>query len=207
MKRRLLTALKWLVFLAVLGWGGYAWWSQRPIRHGPGRVAPHPPRQSSAGAAAPITLKGFTLTPVALFDGTLRVLGTQRYRTGRLAAVVPVDVAFGWGPMSDETHLEKITVRQFDRYYTWGVKEPPLTRDEIEHNSANMHLVAATDEIASQIKALRRGHVVTFTGYLVNVKGPGTIDMKSSTSRRDTGGGACENVYIRTLTVRGAVDR
>ncbi|MGB9499438.1 MAG: hypothetical protein ACKVE4_06745 [Dissulfuribacterales bacterium] len=81
----------------------------------------------------------------------------------------PIDLALGWGSMSDEAILEKIKIRQSNRFYFWSVKQFPIPQKKIESQSANMHLIPADNVILKQIKTARTGDIVNFTGYLVKV--------------------------------------
>ena len=54
----------------------------------------------------------YTITPVANFDVTGRVLSKKRYYTGDFAQIVPYDFAIGWGKMSSEIFIRGIKVWQ-----------------------------------------------------------------------------------------------
>ena len=113
-----------------------------------------------------------------------------------------MDVAFGWGKMSDEAVLARIDVSQSGRFYYWRYEgSPPIPHREIELSSANMHLIPATKAIEKKLKNLRPGNVVALKGYLVDVQGEGGFRWKSSLTREDTGGGACELVWVEELEV------
>jgi hypothetical protein len=73
----------------------------RPLEHPPGVVAPNEAMQTMPAAAPIVTIEGHELTPLAQFAATVRILGRERYRIDRLAAIAPFDLAVGWGPMSD----------------------------------------------------------------------------------------------------------
>jgi hypothetical protein len=74
-------------------------------------------------------------------------LSSERYSLGREADLSPVDLALGWGKMSDEAVLSKINITQSNRFYYWHVDAFPIPRREIEINSANMHMIPADDRI------------------------------------------------------------
>jgi hypothetical protein len=103
--------------------------------------------------------------------------------------------------MSDERVLDKVSICQLDRYYMWSVKELSIPRGEIERNSANMHMIPATPEIKKLLKTLKKGNLVEFEGYLVEVAAPDGWRWRSSLSRSDTGSGACEVVWVEELNV------
>ena len=145
--------------------------------------------------------KNFQITPLATFEIEARVLSVRRYRSGREAELSPIDLALGWGRMSDEKVLKDIEVRQSNRFSHWRVKEFPIPRREIEENSANMHIIPATHDITQKLKDIRKGHVVRFSGYLVRVDARDNWHWQSSLTRKDTGNGACELVWVAQLDI------
>ena len=89
------------------------------------------------------------------------------------APLVPVDLAVGWGPMSDEAVLDRLDVSQASRFYFYEWQgQPPIPREEIISHSTNLHLIPQTDEIASECKSLRTGELVHLSGLLVEATGP-----------------------------------
>ena len=53
----------------------------------------------------------------------------------------------------------------------------------------------------SRLRRLRPGQVVTLTGYLVDVRGPGGFRWNTSLRRDDTGDGACELMWIERVSI------
>lgn len=64
-----------------------------------------------------------------------------------------------------------------------------------------MHMIPANDAIEHQLKLIRAGNMVHLKGFLVEVTGKDGFRWKSSLSRTDTGGGACELVRVESLFV------
>lgn len=175
----------------------------RPIARGPGVVAAREPVQQPVARDAPVFAKdGFRVAALASFELEARVLRSKNYCCGGPDRLAPVDVAFGWGRMSDEVVLARIDVSQSGRFYYWRYEgSPPIPHREIELSSANMHLIPATKAIEKKLKNLRPGNVVALKGYLVDVQGEGGFRWRSSLTREDTGGGACELVWVEALEV------
>lgn len=192
---------KRLVIVAVAVWGLYFWLGDRPITHGPGVTAPNPPVQTKLSAGTPFSFKDYTITPLASFKIEARVLGRENYYLGRESGLSPTDLALGWGPMSDEAVIDKISIRQSNRWYTWRVSEWPIPRRQIETNSANMHLIPANDDVASTLKTVRTGNIVRFSGYLVRIKASDGWRWQSSVTRDDTGDGSCELIWVESLSI------
>lgn len=187
-----------LTLLAVLALAGCA--RTRP----PGVLAPDPPEQVPIpdGAAAH-AVHDYDLVPLARFKITARVLSTHRYRGGRESKLAPVDLALGWGRMSDSAVLSAFRISQSARAFHWSAAELPIPEDEILTSAANMHLIPADDAVRSRIEQVRAGDVVAFEGSLVEVFArEDDWSWCSSLSRHDTGNGACEVVYVESIEVR-----
>ncbi len=191
------------ILLALLiAWGAWSYFSERPIDPGPGMHAPKAPLQEPLKEAAPFAFEGYRITPLARFTATARVLGTERYRFDRGADLVPVDLALGWGAMSDSRHLAGIDISQGNRFYFWRAKTPPLPPEEIARHSANMHLIPRDGAMRKRLLGVRPGELVSFEGQLVEVAAPDGWRWRSSLSREDTGNGACELVWMERFEVR-----
>jgi hypothetical protein len=198
---RIQSALGVLISASVI-YGVWAHWSHsQSVDPGLGVVAPHQPIQGDPPAPDPFFYKDHVIYPLASFDLTARILAKKDYTLGREAQFSPVDVALGWGPMSDAAVLQSITITQSNRWYFWRTPSPPIPKRQIETHSANMHLVPATPTLAAQIKALRPGQVIRLTGSLIRIEGRDGWGWQSSLTREDTGNGACELIWVETLRV------
>lgn len=177
--------------------------SSRPIHRDPGEIAVDDPLQTELEAPQTVTRGDFQAIGQARFSAEVRVLSRERYRLGDLADVAPLDIAVGWGPMSDSAVLADIDISQSGRFYFWHYDdEPPIPTDVIESHSANWHLVPANDSVWRKLKGLRVGDVVKLDGMLVNLENPGVGMMNTSLTRTDTGAGACEIVYVERASIR-----
>lgn len=182
--------------------GAFLWHDSGPIVHeGKGQVAPHQPVQTDT-AAGPFTYRGvFDVRPLADFQIEARVLSRKRYRLDRAARLSPVDLALGWGPMSDDELLSYLRISQSGRWFHWRYRTLPVPRQEVEHNAANMHLIPADRRVDRAIKSARTGDIVRFQGYLVEVVGEDGFEWVSSLTRTDVGAGACEVVFVKEFEV------
>lgn len=189
---------KTLAFVVLVGFGLYQHLQQRPVVTSDGALAPSAPTQSNTQSGG-FQFKGYQLQPLQDFAIDARVLSSETYRTGREADLSPVDLALGWGPMSDGAVLEKITISQSGRFYFWRAQELPIPRADIERASANMHMIPANDAIARQLKALKPGQTVRIEGWLVEVQASDGWRWRSSLTREDTGAGSCELVFVRGI--------
>jgi len=195
--------MKKLFFLIILI--GAAWQLSNyssPVSLGPGVKANEVPQQRSIRSPVSRTVDEYTITEVAKFRIKARVLAKEKYYIDRGSNLSPIDLALGWGNMSDESILEKIKISQSGRFYRWQVKSFPIPRREIETHSANMHLIPASDSVKSDIARVREGDIIDITGSLVNaISNEDGWEWKSSLTRTDTGNGACELIWVESLEV------
>lgn len=197
--------MRLLLIAATLAVVGYLTWSpQRPVDPGPGVLAPEAPRQSDADRVQPFARGEFSLQPLARFEATARVLGREDYRLGTEADLSPTDLALGWGRMSDSAVVSALDIDQSGRWYhyQWRGASPPIPLVEIIRNSANMHFIPADDAAADALGRVREGQVVSFSGYLVEARRADGWRWRSSLTRDDSGGGACEVVWLERLDVQ-----
>lgn len=178
-------------------------WPERELTRAPGVLAPHPPLQRPLeGAPSRLVRAGYQIEPLARFELEARVLGVQRYRFDRGADLAPVDLALGWGRMSDSAVIARVAVAQANRFYYWRVREFPIPRREIETSSANLHIVPADGAVGRRLKEVRRGSIVRLAGYLIEARAADGWRWRSSLTREDTGQGSCELVWVERLELR-----
>jgi hypothetical protein len=192
----------WLLLL-ICTLGAWFAWRDRPIERSPGILAPDAPQQQPLDAAAPTFRKDrYEIKALAEFAVEARVLGREHYRFDAGAELAPVDLALGWGPMSDSAVLAEIAIHQRNRFYYWLTATFPIPRRDIETHSANMHLIPASRAVADRLKSVRPGHIVNLGGYLVEVRRDDGWQWRSSLTRDDTGAGACELIWVETVALR-----
>jgi len=191
---------KLILFVLLISYGAYQHFSHRPVIHGNGIIASQQPVQNSTNSSN-FKLNGYTITPLESFEIEARVLSTEHYSFDREADLAPVDLALGWGKMSDEAILKDIKISQSNRFYFWHVNEFPIPRREIETNSANMHMIPADSIIEKVLEGIKAGQRVKLSGYLVQADSSDGWHWKSSLSREDTGNGSCELVYVKSAIV------
>ncbi|MCW8932716.1 MAG: hypothetical protein OQL19_21075 [Gammaproteobacteria bacterium] len=170
------------------------------VSYGPGVIAPDPPKQNNTDVGS-FFHNDIKVDPKASFEIEAKVLAKKNYSSDPESIASPVDLALGWGRMSDESILEKISISQRKRFYYWRVDEFPIPRSEIERHSANMHLIPANESIERKIEEVEPGALVRFNGYLVNLERDNGWHWNTSLTRNDTGGGACELVWVEEFDV------
>jgi len=173
------------------------------VRPADGVLAPRPPLQEDLEEGPRWKVGDYQLTALARYEIEARVLGTERYRFDREADLAPIDFAVGWGPMSANALLDTLDVSQYGRFFFYETDEAPLIDfSEMAKNASNMHLIPADDAIRSELFAVREGQVVTLRGYLVEARASDGFRWRSSLTRTDTGGGACELMLVESVVPR-----
>lgn len=197
---------RFFLFLLTLGglWAGYNWFVGDVFdRLPPKRLAKSEPNQAAfVFQSDPIVIDAYTLQPTFLYHIEALVLAKKNYSTGRESDLSPVDLALGWGPMSNPLPLKQLRITQSGRFYHYRYKNPPpIPPSDIKNNSANTHIIPASDEVNDQLKRVRKGDVVDMRGYLVNVSAKDGYYWNSSVTRKDSGNGACELFYVTSIKI------
>lgn len=184
----------WLLSIAIF----YAVWAH-VLKPSPNlEQLPH----SSQIAQGVQHVDGYQITDLQSYQGEFRILSRENYNFGTEAKFSPVDFAVGWGAMADPQVYSQIDISQGNRWYRWLVDhEPPISLHEIAISSANMHIIPANKAIAQQLKDIKKGDLVYLKGALVEIKSSEGWTWRSSLSREDTGGGACELMRVDEVRV------
>ena len=180
--------------------GAFWWWRHAPAEPTVGQSAPDDPVQTMVWGERPLGLKGFLIRPLARYDITARILHRQEYHFDDGAVLSPLDLALGWGPMSDPANYNRIHWSQDGRWYEYSYDGtlPQNIASRIVHCSANNHLIPSTDTIRDKILSFRVNQTINLKGFLVEVTNPQGFKWTSSLSRDDTGAGSCELMWVET---------
>jgi hypothetical protein len=191
---------KWIILLLLVAVG---WFVSRdaPARWR-GIPAQAEPKQTTKELPPPFRSGKYTVTPLARYTVTAVVLSRSRYRFDNGAEIAPIDLALGWGPMSIADVINELAISQSGRWYEYSYKEPPLEPQQMATHSANTHCLPADDNIRRKLLSVRRHDLVTLEGFLVEVTAADGYHWRSSLTRDDTGGGACEVMWITGVSRR-----
>lgn len=111
------------------------------------------------------------------------------------------DVCLIWGSNLRTDDYKKVRFSNDDYMCNWsyGRDVKHINEKEISNN----HLITASDKVREQIADLRIGDQVSIVGKLVSFGEQrwGNRMNGSSLTRDDTGRGACENIYVESVTV------
>ncbi len=137
------------------------------------------------------------------------VVHTKRYYGFKLAnRLAPVDVALAWGSVAEYNDKIDFHWKQSGRWVRWRVSDgddlsPVGGIAGVNAQCSNNHLIPADSSVKRKIKKLKKGDHIKLTGYLVNVdaenKSGKVFLWDSSTTRYDSGDGACEVIYVTDI--------
>ena len=143
----------------------------------------------------------YVVSPLAGFSIEARVLAREDYRFDAGAALSPTDLALGWNTMANPANYRRLDISQSGRWYhyRWGAEGPPLPLREIIRSSANMHLIPGSEAVAQAMARVRPDQTVRIQGWLVEARRENYL-WRSSTTREDSGAGACELIYVCAMS-------
>lgn len=168
----------------------------------PGILAPDKPLQSNIKNPQSWIRDNYQFHPITNFEITAKVLSIRFYRSDQMSEFCPVDLALGWGKMSDQSIIDMFDIKQQHRWYVWRADKMPIPQKEIEVSSSNIHIIPANDNIVDIIDDIYRGNIVFIKGKLVNVNKIGEkFVWKSSLLRDDKGSGACEIFWVDEISI------
>lgn len=197
---------KTVVLLAIAAACSGYWFLHRPITYKPGVLIGSEPKQVNLPPdESAFDFGDFHLKPLARLDLDARLLHSRVYRFDPGARLVPIDLAVGWGPMSDQQVLDRLRVTQSMRFFWYTYQNPPpIPKDQIINHATNIHIIPSTPELAASCRSLRCGALVHLSGELVEATGPHIGTWRSSLSRTDSGNGACELLYLKEMELLSA---
>jgi hypothetical protein len=168
----------------------------------PDVTAPSQPLQGSPGRSPWIHGK-FKITPLASYDITAQVLLRETFSWGAESDLSPLDLTLAWGPMSSAINRKGIKFSRGSRSYRWqsSTQELPVPRNVINDNIANVHMVPANERVKEKLMEVKVGEVVRLRGYLIRADQPGGWYWISSTTRSDSGSGACELLWVEDVVL------
>ena len=179
----------------------YFFYPETVITFPPGLTAPDQPRQTDLTSKKEWKVGEFKIEALAEYDIKARVLSRNNFSMGEESELSPFDLALGWGPMSDQSVIDKIDVSQRNRWYNWYSDHLPIPIREVSLNSANVHIIPKDETIEEKFDKVYKGSLVEMKGYLVKVTKADGWRWISSLKRDDTGGGSCELFWVEEVYV------
>jgi hypothetical protein len=179
----------------------YFFYPETVITYPAGITATDQPKQTNIIETKEWKLDDFNFKALAEYQIKARVLSRNNFSVGKESEISPFDLALGWGPMSDQSVIDKIDISQSNRWYRWKADVLPIPAREISLNSANVHIIPKDDNVEERFDKVYKGSLVELRGYLVEVTTSEGWRWKSSLKRDDTAGGSCELIWVEDLIV------
>ena len=164
-----------------------------------GELAPREPVQTALVPGDPAEWYQGQVKFKALARYTIRarILSREPYFLDQVSDISNLDLALGWGRMSDPAIYNQLGISQSGRWYEYHYSGlPPIPAEELIRSSANTHIIPANLSITSQLFWFREGDVIQLSGYLVQATWPNGATWVSSLSRTDTGDHSCEVMWV-----------
>ncbi len=114
-----------------------------------------------------------------------------------------IDVCVVWGDSATSKLLHKL--KFWNGIFTCNVK----TRDQVAWDAfsmyqlSNNHLISDDDYLRDKVKDIRIGDQIRVRGYLASYSNENGGKRGTSTTRTDTGDGACETLFVEKFDIIG----
>jgi hypothetical protein len=179
----------------------YFFYPETVVTYPSGVTAPDQPKQTNINVIKKWELDQFYFKALAEYQIKARVLSRNNFSIGKESEISPFDLALGWGPMSDQSVIDKIDISQSNRWYRWKADVLPIPAREISLNSANVHIIPKDETMKDKFDNVYSGSLIEMKGYLVEITTTDGWRWKSSLKRDDTAGGSCELFWVEDLEV------
>ena len=183
--------------------------AEKGVRRGVAGI-PEPVQTETTGHIE-FTKAGYNVRVEYLYEYDIEalVLHTKNYAgIGLGDRLSPKDLALGWGKVAEYNDKIDFNWSQSGRWCNWHTDtydelNPVGGEAGVDLCSSNNHIIPADSRVKSAIKKIKMGDHVKLKGYLVNIYGSkpngATFTWCSSTTREDSGDGACEVFYVKEV--------
>ena len=112
-----------------------------------------------------------------------------------------LDVCVIWGDNPHNNRLHKIDF--WNGIFTCNIKtRDPVAWENFDmHQLSNNHLISDSEVIRKQVRKIKVGDQIRVRGYLAGYSSGGGSKRGTSTTRTDTGDGACETIYVEQFRI------
>lgn len=150
----------------------------------------------------------FFIYPKARYRINGMLVSKKRYLKGFMSRLSPWDYALIWGTAPN--YLPYLEFDQMVRYCLFSLKSTSqVDVQTISRQMGNNHLIPATKNLRKALGKAKKRDLICIEGFLVNVRGQDRCKRSStwntSLVRTDSGGGACEIIYVTRLRIGNVV--
>ncbi|HNP36942.1 MAG TPA: hypothetical protein PKK10_13905 [Woeseiaceae bacterium] len=112
-----------------------------------------------------------------------------------------LDVCVVWGSNAANTHLQDISF--WNGIFTCNVKTSDREAwDSFDiYKLSNNHLLSDDERVRDEVRDVRIGDQIKVRGYLASYESGGGGKRGTSTTRLDTGDGACETLFVKEFDI------
>ncbi|NBX68717.1 MAG: hypothetical protein EBR01_07130 [Proteobacteria bacterium] len=158
--------------------------------------------------------KEFTYALHSPYEISGKVIASAVYRVFDTNPFYDVDVALVWGKPEKELDeiMKHYLIFQGGRWVFFESKDqrPKEEVSFLSNHFANNHLIPSENSklIANVLKMLEKNQHIRIKGYLADIfDSNGKLFVRSSRVRNDSGGGACEIIWVDEIQVEDKVYR
>jgi hypothetical protein len=155
--------------------------------------------------------QSYWVEKLSSYDISGQVLMKETYSIFYRSDLFYVDLALIWGDRVEDI-ISRYDFKQMGRWLFWSIDHQisPDEKEYITSHISNNHLIPAEGNwnIDKAIRWIKKGDQVRIKGYLVSITGINNpLRLKSSLRRGDSGGGACEIIWIEELQINEDIYR
>lgn len=148
----------------------------------------------------------YYIEPRAEYDIEALLIGKEKYSSWEIAQIIPYDLALVWGDFAKRENLQSIDYGQRLRHvsYSYRYDQVRLSGEYMSSHISNNHIIPANEAVYQKIKNYKINRRIHLKGYLVRAyvpigSGKEFRVMDSSMTRKDSGDGACEIIYVEEV--------
>lgn len=134
-----------------------------------------------------------------------RVVGTRTFMPFNARdSISPMDIALSWGFAAQDRYDQRVIYTSLiSRFLKYWVEDVSYFKDVggmkgLGNHISNNHVIPADSKVRTLFKKIKVDDFIKLEGFLVTVQDPTTGEkiLNSSSVRYDSGGGACEVMYV-----------
>ena len=161
------------------------------------------------------------ITPMFYYDVSGKVVSVRKWKGWEESdcpvwkEIFPIDFGIAWGKMAVEEYAQylKFFHTPASRFLHWRYKFPPegpsLDLKYMIKHFSNNHLSTSNETIRAVLHSVRKGDLVRIEGWLIKLDlyedGRNMFSARSSTTRDDKWGGACESIYVKKIQINDRI--
>jgi hypothetical protein len=120
-------------------------------------------------------------------------------RSGDYFNVADLCVVWGQNVLNHDFEEIEFWNRDFTCYFE--TDNDDVWRRFDQNRISNNHLLTDDEFISSVIKSVKVGYIIKLSGFLANYYNDSGYRRNSSTTRTDSGNGACETIYVHNFEI------